>query len=269
MGISFAKMAGTGNDFIVLDNRAPVLPDAEALAEFARRRCRRRVDVGADGVLAIEPSAVAHFRMRIFNADGTEAEMCGNGARCAARFAFMRGFAPAAMSFETLAGIVQAQVTGDQVTIGMGEVSPVAEPVTLQAAGGRWTVHSVEAGVPHAVIFVEELEGAPVEEVGRAVRRHEHFAPRGTNVDFVQISGDDRIRVRTYERGVEAETMACGTGAIASAVAARERTGVQGPPIRVEVRGGTLRVDFREEDGRARDVRLSGDAVFVYEGELP
>ena len=266
MGIKFVKMAGAGNDFIVIDNRGPVLTDG--LAEFARLHCRRRFDVGADGVVLVEPSAAADFRMRIFNADGSEAEMCGNASRCVARFAFTRGFAKRSMTFETLAGIIKAQVDADRVTIGMGEVGAVAAPATVKALGREWTVHSVEAGVPHAVIFVEDLEEVPVDELGRAIRTHRHFAPRGTNVNFVQTLGGNRVGVRTYERGVEAETLACGTGSIASAVVSQERKGVQGPPVEVEVRGGLLKVDFRKQDGRARDVRLTGDAVFVYEGEL-
>ena len=267
MGVKFVKMAGAGNDFIVIDNRTPVL--ADGLAEFARVHCRRRFDVGADGVILIEPSTATDFRMRIFNADGSEAEMCGNGSRCVARFAFTRGIAGRTMSFETLAGTIKAQVGGDRVTIGMGEVGAVAAPATVSALGQDWTVHSVEAGVPHAIVFVEDVEEVPVGELGAAIRTHSHFAPRGTNVNFVQLVGGNRIRVRTYERGVEAETLACGTGSIASAVVSHERKGVQGPPIEVEVRGGLLKVDFRKQDGRARDVRLTGDAVFVYEGELP
>jgi len=169
---------------------------------------------------------------------------------------------------ETLAGPVAAEVCGDEVSIGMGEVAEPAPAVTLQAAGRRVEVHPIEAGVPHAVVFTEDVEREPVEELGRAVRMHPAFEPAGTNVDFVELTGPASIRIRTYERGVEAETLACGTGAIGSAVVSHLRRGVGGPPIEVRVEGGLLRVNFAVEDGRVGRVRLTGDAVFVYEGEL-
>jgi diaminopimelate epimerase len=266
MGIRFTKMSGLGNDFLVVDNRAGVL--GEDLAEFAKRHCRRRMNVGADGVLAIEHDSGADFRMRIINADGSEAEMCGNGARCAARFARVRGIAGQSMAFQTMAGLVHATVDDETVTIGMGEVAPVRPPEELDAAGGRWTVNPIEAGVPHAIVFTNNLTELDVDSIGRAIRQHEFFAPRGTNVDFVQVLGPQAIAVRTYERGVEAETLACGTGSIASAVVSHEVKGLAAGPIRVNVPGGLLTVDFVKQNGRATDVRLSGDAVFVYEGEL-
>jgi len=266
MGLEFAKMSGSGNDFIVVDNREGHL--GEDRADFARRHCPRRTGVGADGVLLIEPSDEADFRMRIFNADGSEAEMCGNGARCAARFAFERDVAPASMSMETMAGPVSAEVSDDTVTIAIGEVAAVQQAAQLEAQGEVWTVHPVEAGVPHAVIFTHDVEAAPVEPVGREVRYHPFFQPRGTNVDFVQVLGPGSIRIRTYERGVEAETLACGTGAIASAVVSHARGGAGAPPIAVRVQGGELTIDFRPADGRVVDVRLTGDARFIYTGRL-
>ncbi len=267
MGIEFVKMTGTGNDFIVVDNRSDAVGTDRA--GFARRCCARRRGVGADGVLLVEPSDEgADFRMRIFNADGSEPEMCGNGARCIARFACKRGIVPRQMVMETVAGPVSAQVEEDRVTIGMGQVALPCDPVRLQAEGQQWEVHPIESGVPHAIIFTEDLQAAPVEPVGRAIRRHDHFQPRGTNVDFVSVESDQGISVRTYERGVEAETLACGTGAIGSAVVAWARGKVARPPVNVRVQGGLLLIDFRPETDRVADVRLTGDAVFVYEGRL-
>jgi len=266
MGIAFTKMSGAGNDFIVVDNRGGVI--GQDRAGFARRHCARRTAVGADGVLLIESADGADFRMRLFNADGSEAEMCGNAARCAARLAFARGFAGESMRMETIAGVVEAHVDSERVTVGMEDVSPVGEEVALEAEGRVWGVHPVEAGVPHAIIFTEDLDNAPVEAVGRAMRMHEFFQPRGTNVDFVQPLAPGRIAIRTYERGVEAETLACGTGAIASAVVSHVRGRAGAPPIEVQVLGGLLTVDFRSTGDGIVSVRLSGEAAFVYEAEL-
>ncbi len=267
MSVEFFKMTGTGNDFIVVDNRTDAV--GEDRAAFAARWCARRTGVGADGVLLIEPAeGDADFRMRIFNADGSEPEMCGNGARCAARFACVRGIAPHRMIMQTLAGPVSAEVGEQKVTIGMGRVGLPEEPVRLDAEGRQWEVHAVESGVPHAIIFTDDLEGAPVEAVGRAIRRHRYFQPRGTNVDFVRVDGKQSISIRTYERGVEAETLACGTGAIGSAVVAHATGRVSSPPVDVRVPGGTLTIDFRPGADCVTDARLTGDAVFVYEARL-
>ncbi len=267
MSVRFAKMCGCGNDFMVIDNRGDVIGD-DASA-FARRHCERRFAVGADGVLLIEDSDAADFRLRIVNSDGSEAEMCGNGARCAASFAAERGIAPSRMQFETLGGVISAEVGAEQVSIGMGEVMRPGEPVDLSALERTWHVHPIEVGVPHAVIFVEDVEAVPVDRLGRAIREHDAFQPRGTNVDFVRVLGPDAIRIRTYERGVEAETMACGTGSIGSAIASYLRRSVGPPPVAVEVRGGVLQVDFLDCEDAFRDVLLTGDAVLAYEGEVP
>ena len=265
MDLRFAKMCGCGNDFIVIDNRDDIVP--EPRAEFSARHCARHMDVGADGVLLIEPSSSVDFRMRIFNADGSEAEMCGNGARCAAMFAFERGIAPQNMRIETLAGIVAAEVAGDEVTVAVGAV-PLPDPeMTIEACGEALRVHFIEVGVPHTIVFSEDADSEDVAGVGRAVRHHESFQPRGTNADFVQVTGPDEIRLRTYERGVEAETLACGTGAIAAAVVSHVRRDVN-RPVSVRVNGGLLIVSFDVDEAQARDVRLCGDAVTIYEGTL-
>jgi len=266
MGVQFTKMHGCGNDFIVVDNREDVLPCGPA--EFARLHCRRRKDVGADGVLLIERSERAHFRMRIFNADGSEAEMCGNGARCAAMFAYRLGIAPREMTIETLAGPHTAAVAGAEVTVGMDGVSEIGPETELEAAGRTLKVHPLDSGVPHAVVFVDDAEAVDVSPVGRALRYHEFFQPRGSNADFVQVTGPGRIRLRTYERGVEAETLACGTGAIAAAVISHLRGRAGGPPVTVQVNGGLLTVEFEMQDGAARNVRLRGAVVTVCEGVL-
>jgi diaminopimelate epimerase len=263
MPVEFAKMCGCGNDFIVVDNRDDVLPCARD--DFARRHCRRRLDLGADGVVLIEPSADCDFRMRIFNADGSEAEMCGNGARCAAMFARRRSIAGATMTMQTLAGPVAARILGDDVEIGMGRISDIRLDIDLDLDGQSLRVSFAEAGVPHVAVFVDDVDAADVDAVGRAIRYHEAFAPRGTNVNFVQVLSRGLIRVRTYERGVEAETMACGTGSIASAVLSHKH-GRTDPPVGVETSGGPLKIGFRSD---ADGITLEGNAVTVCEGTIP
>ncbi len=267
MAIQFTKMCGCGNDFIVIDNRQGLL--GGGIAEFAQKHCARRRGIGADGILLIEASDSADFRMRTINADGSEAEMCGNGGRCVARFALARGIAPASMKFETLAGPVEAEVHAETVTIGMSGTSAVQAEKKLEVNGETVIVHAIEAGVPHAIVFTGDVDGVAVDKLGRAIRMHPFFQPRGTNADFVQVVGPGRIRMRTYERGVEGETLACGTGAIASAIVSHLRRDAGGPPIKVVARGGLLTVDFTVEDDRIRNVRLSGEAIFVYDGQFP
>lgn len=264
--IPFWKMNGAGNDFIVIDHRKPLIP-VERMAEFARLVCRRKFSVGADGLFLLEPSQRADFRWRFFNADGSEAEMCGNGARCVARFAYMNGLAAARMRFETLAGIIDASVADTQVTIRMTAPHSLQLDIEIEAAGQRWTVHSVNTGVPHLVVFTEDLEAVDVAGLGRALRRHPRFAPAGTNVNFVD-RGAGSLAIRTYERGVEAETMACGTGATAAAVVAVAK-GLAASPVHLTTRGGVpLSVQFSGDGPAAGHVLLRGPAHLVYRGEL-
>ena len=264
--IAFWKMNGAGNEFIVIDHRKPLIP-VERMAEFARLVCRRKFSVGADGLFLLEPSQVADFRWRFFNADGSEAEMCGNGARCVARFAYMNGLAAARMRFETLAGIIDASVADTQVTIRMPAPHSLQLDVEVEAAGQGWTVHSVNTGVPHLVVFVDDLDRVDVDALGRTFRYHARFAPAGTNVNFV-ARNKERLAIRTYERGVEAETMACGTGATAAAVVAVAR-GLAASPVQLTTRGGVpLRVQFSGDGPAADHVLLRGPAHLVYRGEL-
>ncbi|MFH7320030.1 diaminopimelate epimerase [Desulfurivibrio sp. D14AmB] len=267
--VSFTKMSGAGNDFILLDHRRPLFTDTAAAQRFAKAVCERKFAVGADGLILIEDSEQADFRWQFFNADGSLAEMCGNGARCAARFAHERGIAPARMTFLTLAGMIEAEVAGSAVLLTM--TPPGAGRLNQRLAGpdGReLTVHSLNTGVPHAVIFSEEIEGVPVREWGRHFRFHPHFAPAGTNVNFVGLGEKNRLKVRTYERGVEDETLACGTGAVASALVAA-RLGLASSPTRITTSGREeLVIHYRLEGEEFRQVRLEGPADFIYEGAL-
>ncbi|HHO77049.1 MAG TPA: diaminopimelate epimerase [Deltaproteobacteria bacterium] len=267
MVLPFTKMSGTGNDFIMINNmhRAYTLD----WSGFAARYCTRRSSVGADGVIIIEHSAEADFNFRIFNADGSEAEMCGNGARCAALFAFEQKVAGTHMSFNTLAGIIEARVNTHDVSIRMTDPHTLHKDILLDMGTDQYCVDFINTGVPHTVVFTEDLSSIPVQELGRAIRIHEHFSPAGTNVNFVQIIGDGHIRVRTYERGVESETLACGTGAVASALISNLVKHVPGPPVHVHMPGGELQIDFLIKDTHFSDVWLRGCVDNVYTGNIP
>lgn len=265
--IPFWKMSGAGNDFIVIDHRKPMIPE-ERMAEFARLVCRRKFSVGADGLFLIEPSSKADFKWRFFNADGSEAEMCGNGARCVARFAYMQGIAAARMRFETLAGIIDATVADTQATIRMTPPHSFRFDRQIEVAGQMFMVHSVDTGVPHAVIFVDDLAIVDVVGLGRLIRHHPVFAPAGTNVNFVGRT-ESGFGIRTYERGVEDETMACGTGVVAGALIAAAK-GLADSPVEMTTSGGiALKVQFSGTQGEdAGQVLLIGPAHLVFKGEL-
>lgn len=264
--LTFYKMSGSGNDFVLIDNRGKLLDQDPQ--EFAKKICHRRLSVGADGLILLEPSDVADFKMRIINADGSEAEMCGNGGRCIARLAHMLGVAKEKMAFETLAGLIRAEVRGARVTLQMAKPHSLRMNLDIPVNGSRYTVHVINTGVPHAILFVEDLDGAPVFELGRRLRYHEAFQPAGTNVDFVQVTGPSTIQIRTYERGVEDETLACGTGATASAMIAAA-LGKVTSPVAVTVRSGELlTVHFEKRDGTFEEVFFEGDVRLVSQGEL-
>jgi len=265
-GLPFTKMYGSGNDFIVVDNRSKKLKNG--IPELAARLCDRKYGIGADGLMLVERSASADFRMRILNSDGSEAEMCGNGARCIASFAYKNGLAGKDMVFETLAGPICAKITGDRVRVRLGDPSETKTGIALDASGRRLKVNFTNTGVPHAVIFVKNLEKTDVDGLGRLIRKHKNFAPRGTNVNFVTVIDGGTIKIRTYERGVEAETLACGTGSAAAAVISC-LLGHVNPPVSVITRSGlVLKIYFRRSDSGITDVFLEGDAVTVFQGKL-
>ena len=264
--LRFTKMEGTGNDFFLINNhRGELKHDWQALA---KRYCHRRFGIGADGLIVLEPSPQADFTMRIFNADGSEAEMCGNGARCAAAFAVDQGIAQADMRFATLAGIITAKVHPDTVAIRVTEPHSLKTDITIEIESRSHTLGFVNTGVPHAILFTDDLENLPVDTLGRAIRRHSAFAPAGTNADFVQVVDEGRIKVRTYERGVEAETLACGTGATASAIISHACGRVRRAPVHVNMPGGELMIDFSLADGAYSDVWLIGAVTSVFNGTL-
>lgn len=267
MTLSFTKMNGAGNDFVMLDNRqGTVHLDAPTI----ERICDRHRGVGADGMLLVEPAQEGgDFRMRYYNSDGGEAEMCGNGARCFARYVQRLAKIQDSVKFETPAGLIAAEFIGDQVRLKMSAPKDYESNIELPVGDEALTVHSLNTGVPHAVIFVKDLESVDVRKTGKSVRTHLHFAPKGTNVNFLELQGPQHIAIRTFERGVEDETLACGTGVVASALLFSELTAAEGP-IHVAVRGGdTLEVGFvRKDAGQFDEVTLTGPADFVFDGVI-
>src|SRR5438477_5377781 len=265
--LRFTKMNGAGNDFVMIDNRAG---NVRLEPEQIVRICDRHRGVGADGILLLEKgSNGADFKMRYYNRDGGEAEMCGNGARCFARFANKVTGANGPITFETPAGIIGAEVQGDRVTLEMSNPTELRLNLGLQLEGEDAIVHFVNTGVPHVVVPVSRVDMVSVRERGAAIRYHEMFVPKGANANFLEKRGPQNIAIRTYERGVEDETLACGTGVVASALifAALEKK-ARGP-ISVLVRGGSeLTVDFDHSGDRFRNVRLSGPAEFVFEDTI-
>lgn len=263
--LTFYKMVASGNDFIVIDNRNGLFKNPiRKTAEL----CRLHTGVGADGVLLFEKSKKADFKMRIINSDGSEAEACGNGFRCIALYAKEKMGYPASFCFESLAGIIHAQVKGKNVRVQMVNPTGLKLREQLLVDGHRLHYSFINTGVPHTVILVQGLEKIDVPNLGRAVRYHKDFKPKGTNVNFVEVKTARDIQVRTYERGVENETLACGTGSTASAIIAA-LSGYAKSPVRVHTRGGEiLTVGFQQAGEKLTQVTLEGEAAFVYEGKL-
>ena len=266
--VKFLKLEGAGNDFLGFDGRRGGLGlTRERIAKW----CDRQRGAGADGVLVVEKprGRGTDFRMRYYNADGGEADMCGNGARC---FALLvrktTGCKSKVIRVETKAGLVVLEIVGKEVKVSMSEPGLPRLGKEITAAGRRVKLDFLNTGVPHVVEFVRSVDGVEVEKNGRAIRYHSAYAPSGTNVNFVTVGGGSRLEVRTYERGVEGETLACGTGVVASSILASVRKGVK-PPVKVKTRGGDLlKVDFKMENGRPTKVTLQGPARIVYEGVI-
>ena len=266
--LSFSKMAGGGNDFVVIDNRTAKVADP---GELTKRICTRALSVGADGLILVESSARATFRMRYYNSDGGLATFCGNGTRCAARFAFLNVIAGRKMTIETDAGIVGAEIgEGGQVTLSLP--APHSFRPQRPLAIGEQTIRgsSILVGVPHYVVFLREhLWDQDIRTLGSAIRRHPDLVPDGgANANFVVVRDPHAIEVRTYERGVENETYACGSGVVASAVTSAMFGKVQSPVSVLTRSGIALEVSFTLQDGYANDVKLKGDARLIYRATI-
>jgi diaminopimelate epimerase len=292
-------MVATGNDFVVVDNRlqfagyrlqvAPRpcsgslgegsrerLPAGRQecrgtgcrLQELAKKLCDRKTGVGADGLLVLEKSKKADFKMRIFNPDGSEPDMCGNGSRCIALYAKNKKIASASMSIETTAGILYAHAGKDKVKINMTAPNDIKLSMDLSSMGKAYKFHYINTGVPHTIFFTRNLEKIDLGTFGKNLRYHKAFSPDGTNVDIVRVEKGNSLSIRTYERGVEAETLACGTGAVASAILSHMIKGVASP-ANVHTRGGKLKIYFKgnREEG-FKGVFLEGQAKEVFSGKI-
>lgn len=259
-------MHGAANDFIMVDDRDLSFPIQDR--EWLARISTRRTGVGCEGIILIQPSTSADFRMRFINPDGGEVEMCGNGARCVARLAHDWGVAPRHMTIETIAGPLRAEIIGDLVRLRMTDPKDARWNAMLALPGQSRPYGFVNTGVPHVVMMSDDLQKEPVRELGRTVRNHPDFQPRGTNANFVQAGPGNVLRVRTYERGVEDETLACGTGMVACALVMAKAGKVTLPVTVIPASGDRLEVNAIVQNDGFRDVTLTGPAVRVFQGTL-
>ncbi len=261
--IEFAKYSGAGNDFILIDDRPASFP---ADSELIQAMCARRTSVGADGLILLQTSDRADIKMRFFNSDGGEAEMCGNGARCLIAFARRKGLDSAAITLETMERVLTAHVDGEDISVEMGAVTETEFNIDIEIDGQSYRVHHTNTGVPHAVMFVDDVSEVDVVGLGRKVRFHERFQPKGANANFVQVTGERTLSARIYERGVEDETLASGTGCAACGVISGLVKQLD-PPIEVHTRSGaTLTIHFKREREEISHLTMSGPTRLVYEG---
>jgi diaminopimelate epimerase len=264
--ISFFKASGAGNDFVLVNNITGGL--GIDFGRFAVAVCDRHFGVGGDGLLVLEKSDRADFTMLYYNADGSSGGMCGNGGRCIARFALMEGVAGKNQRFEALDHIYDAEVGERSVRLHMKDPLDLRPGLVFLFEGKQMKGAFIDTGAPHAVVFVEDLESLDVMKAGRAIRRDPRFSPAGTNVDFVRIRDGSTVELRTYERGVESETLACGTGSVASALVSSGLHGLASP-VTVAVRSGEkLLVHFTKTGEAWTNVFLEGSAHILFKGNL-
>jgi diaminopimelate epimerase len=264
MPITFYKMNGSGNDFIIIDNRENIV-DKSSITNFVKKLCQRKFSIGSDGLIFIEPSTRVDFKWRFYNADGSEADMCGNGARCISRLANRLGICGEHLKFETRIGMIEAIVKGSRVQISM----PLPSHLKLdEEIDGIPNLSRINTGVPHAIVIVDDLENTPVVRTGALIRNHRAFMPEGTNVNFMRPVDINQAAIRTYERGVEDETYSCGTGAVACALIGAIKFGMQSP-VTIQTYGGeNLKIFFKKDDMTFSEIYLEGQTQLIYQGEL-
>ncbi len=263
--IAFWKMAGAGNDFILIDGRRRRF---KAEKSFIKKICTRSLSLGADGVIVIAESKTADFRVRFYNSDGSISRFCGNGSRCASRYAFLRGIAGKALSFEGDDGIHHAMVRGGLVRVSVLDVARAIIPEVVTTEDTSWSGALINTGVPHFVIERPDIERIDMDVFGKAIRYHTQFRPSGVNVDCIRYENDGSITIRTYERGVERETLSCGSGCTAAAVYASIVKNAASP-LTFHTRSHIdLRVFFKKSEGNVKSLFLEGDARIVCRGEI-
>lgn len=269
MQIAFSKVNGAGNDFILIDNREL---EIKLSPEQIARLCHRQNGIGADGLILQEKSenTEVDWRWSFYNSDGSSAEMCGNGARCFARFVVENGTETKSdFSIQTIAGVVSASIVDKGIKVGLTPPTDQRFGFEIRLENESYQSDFINTGVPHALLFMEkEPDSQQIVDLGRKIRFHSEFAPNGTNVNFVTVLGENHIVIHTYERGVEGETLACGTGVSASALAAAKREGWESP-IKVDVKNGdTLEVGFSRDGDNFKDVTLTGPAEVIFTGKV-
>ncbi|MBN4067359.1 diaminopimelate epimerase [Simkania negevensis] len=267
--LPYCKYSGTGNIFLLFDNRKQLFPTHPS--SFVEKLCNPASGPGADGIILLETASLpdADFTMRIFNSDCSEAEMCGNGIRCLAMFILKLGMSKKKYRIQTAERLLQIHYKKDLVTVEMGQASDIQWDLTIDALGREWTCHTINTGVLHTVLFLPDLDNIDIHALGKAIRFHPTFAPAGTNVDFAQLESNRSITIRTYERGVEAETFACGTGATASALVAAHLYQADSP-VTINTRsGGTIFISFNQKGrGRWEKIAMTGPATLVEQGSI-
>ncbi|MDR1511829.1 MAG: diaminopimelate epimerase [Endomicrobium sp.] len=268
MDINFSKFTAAGNDFILIDNRENIVR-SEDYQVLAKKLCDRKYSIGADGLILLEKSTLKDFKMKYLNSDGSYASMCGNGGRSIARFAYDLGIVSLKMDFETDVGIINAEIlTKDKNRVKLDLYAPkgLVKDIRVVIEEREFNIDSINTGVPHAVIFIDDITNIDVVKYGRIVRYHKKFAPDGTNVNFVKIIDDNTLIVRTYERGVEDETLACGTGVTAAGIISVIRNFVKSPVNIISKGGDSLSVSLKNFNDEVSNVVLEGPAYVSFKG---
>lgn len=264
--LSFSKYSGCGNDFVLVDNRSSFFPLTNGL--LIRRLCDRQCGIGADGVILLENSQMGDFRMRIFNSDGSEAEMCGNGLRCLGRFLEDLAIQGKNFLIEVMGRLFPLTLHSKNIQICMGPPKIAIYHQTLSMGFDSFSFDFLNTGVPHVVIFVDNLEAIDLDKIGPKIRHHERFAPQGTNVNFVSTKTEKALSIRTFERGVEQETLACGTGSTAAAIAANKRYGYKNPIIVITRSGEEMVFNLKTNKGEVEDIIMEGPAKFLFKDRI-
>jgi diaminopimelate epimerase len=266
MEIKFSKLTAAGNDFVLIDNRENIIPEKD-YQNLAKKLCDRKYSIGGDGLILLGKSSCKDFKMKYFNSDGSHASMCGNGGRSVAKFAYDLGVVNSKMGFETDAGVINAEILADnRVKLDLYDPKDLKRNIKVETNDRIFDADFINTGVPHTVIFVDDIEKIDVFKYGREIRYHKIFAPSGTNVNFVKLTDESMLLVRTYERGVEGETLACGTGITASGIISALKGFVKSP-VHVIARGGDrLSVSISADNDKVSNVVLEGPAIISFKG---